>query len=123
MKHKMWFDNDSKILYLEFMGDYLKYDVPVIQEKMIELLEGKPFRQMIIIVSNIYKVSDSETRGLSKQALQIARITDAAFVGGSPANRMFAKVLLIDDALKTKSSFFKNSEDAIGWLKNRRQKY
>ena len=120
MKHKIWYDNDRGILFLEFKSDYLQSDVPIIRGKMIELLDGKPYRQMVIEMSKTHKVENRKTRELSNQAMKDAKITDAAFVGGSAANRMIAKVLLKTGALKTKGDFFKTKEDALKWILSKR---
>lgn len=120
MKHNLWYDDNTNILYLEFTGDYLKTDVPPIKEKILHMLEGKPFRQIIIEISKTYKVEDRETRELSNKALSEASITDVAFVGGSAANRMIAKVMIKTGALKTKGDFFKTKEEAVKWILSKR---
>jgi hypothetical protein len=84
------------------------------------MLDGKPYRQMLIRISSVYKVENRETRELSNKALEKAAITDVAFVGGSAANRIIAKVLIKTGAVKTKGEFFKNEEDAINWIKSKR---
>lgn len=120
MNHKMWYDNNDELLFLEFTSDFLLEDVAPIREKIFELLEAKPYRQMVIHISKTAKVENRETREQSNKALQDAEVSDAAFVGGSAANRMIAKVLLKTGAIKTQGDFFKNTDDAIKWLKNRR---
>ena len=113
MKHKMWYDTNLEILFLEFTSDYIKTDVPEIEKKIAEMLDGKPYRQMLIRISNVYKVENRETRELSNKALEKAGISEVAFVGGSAANRIIAKVLIKTGAVKTKGEFFKTEEDAI----------
>ena len=120
MKHKMWYNTDDEILYLEFTSDYLTSDVPEIEKKIHELLDGKSRRQMIIRVSNVYKVENRETREQSNEVLRKANVTEVAFVGGSAANRLIAKVLMITGPVKTKGNFFKNENDAVSWLKSNR---
>lgn len=120
MNHKMWYDTENNLLHLEFTSDYLLEDVAPIREKIFELLEGKPYRQMVIYISKTAKVENRETREKSNQSLQDANVTDVAFIGGSAANRMIAKVMLKTGAIKTKGDFFKNAEDGIKWLLNRR---
>ncbi len=120
MDHKMWYDTKDDILYLEFTRDYLLADVQPIKENILKNLEGKPFRQMIIFIHNTAKVENRETREQSNIIMNEANVSEVAFVGGSAANRMIAKVLIKTGALKTQGDFFKNTEDAIKWLKNRR---
>jgi hypothetical protein len=120
MKHNLWYDSSNELVFLEFTSDYLLDDVEPIKAKIQELLDGKPYRQLIIRMSDIAKVENRETREKSNQALKEAGVTDVAFVGGNAANRMIAKVLLKTGAIKTQGDFFKTTEDAVNWLKRRR---
>lgn len=120
MDHKLWYDAGDDLLYLEFTRDYLLKDVDPIINKCIELLEGKPYRQMMIFISKTAKVENRETREKTSEAFYVAEISDVAFIGGSAANRMIAKVMLKTGAVKTKGNFFKHKEDAIKWLKSKR---
>ncbi len=120
MDHKMWYDEGTKLLYLEFTGDFLLKDVPPIREKIFELLDGKPYRQMLTFINKTSKVENRDTREQTNKTLQDASITEIAFVGGSAANRMIAKVLLKTGAIKTQGDFFKKEEDAVKWLKSKR---
>ena len=116
----MWFDTTDEVLYLEFIRDYLESDVPWIKQNMIDMLEGKPFRQLVIIMSKTHKVENRKTREKSNAIFVEADIKEVAFVGGSAANRMIAKVLLKTGALKTQGNFFGKTEDAVKWLKSKR---
>jgi hypothetical protein len=43
-----------------------------------------------------------------------------AFVGGSAANRMIARILVKTGIIKIDGEFFKNIPEAIQWLKSKR---
>jgi hypothetical protein len=120
MDHKIWYEKDDEIIHLEFTRDYLTSDVPRIREKILELSEGKRYKQMVIQISKTSKVENRETRELSNKVLGEAQITDIAFIGGSAANRMIAKVLLKTGAIKINGDFFKSLDDGINWIKSRR---
>lgn len=120
MKHKMWYDDKDDLLYLEFVSDYLFTDVEPILNNIKTMLTDKPFRQLIIKMSDTYKVENRATREASNKGMQEAEVTEVAFVGGSAANRMIARVLLKTGMIKIKGDFFKNYEDAIKWLKSKR---
>lgn len=120
MNHKIWYDADDELLFLEFTSDYLLTDVAPIEQKINELLEGKPFRQMVIFMHKTAKVENRETREQTNKSLQKSNVSNVAFVGGSAANRMIAKVLIKTGAIKTQGDFFKTKEEAITWLKNKR---
>ena len=118
MEHKIWYDNENEIIHFEMKGDYLQKDVIPVNEKVIELLEGKPYRQMLITMSSSTKIENRETRTLTNKNMQEAGITEMAYVGASAAVRMIAKILLKTGGVKTKGEFFSKNEDAINWLKN-----
>jgi hypothetical protein len=48
------------------------------------------------------------------------KMTEVAFVGGSAANRMIARVLIKTGIVKIKGDFFKTYDEAIEWLKSKR---
>jgi len=120
MVHKIWYDQADEILYLEFTNNFLRSDVDPILEKVKELLHEKTRRQMIIKMSSTYKVENRETREESNKGLHKLKIQQIAFVGGSAANRMIAKVLIKTGMMKISGDFFKNNDDAINWLKSKR---
>lgn len=120
MKHKMWYDDENQILFLEFVDDFRKDDVEKLYGNILKMLEGKSYRQMVVVMSKSHKVENRETRELTNDVLQKSNISEIAFVGGNAANRMIAKVLLKTGAIKTKGDFFKKREDAIEWLQNKR---
>ncbi|MDX1283388.1 MAG: hypothetical protein R3182_00175 [Draconibacterium sp.] len=120
MKHRLWYDDNVDIIFLEFEGDYLSTDVPQVRAKMFELLEGKPLRQAVIELSSKYKVENRKTRELANKALIDGKITHVAFWGGNAANRMIAKVMIKTGGLKIKGNFLKTKDDAINWILNQR---
>lgn len=120
MEHKLWYDEDTKIVHLQFTRDYLTSDIKDIRNKMKELLDGKPYRQMCIQISKTAKVENRETREQSNQLLKEFEISHVAFIGGSAANRMIAKVMLKTGALKIQGDFFKTEEEGIKWLMSKR---
>ena len=120
MKHKMWYDNENQILFLEFVDDFVKSDVDKLYSNIMEMLEEKPYRQLLVVMSSSHKVENRETRELTNEALAKAKISEVGFVGGNAANRMIAKVLIKTGAIKTNGEFFKKRENAIEWLKSKR---
>lgn len=120
MEHKIWYEKDDEIIHLEFTRDFLTSDVPLIQEKILELSEGKRYKQLVIKINKTGKMESRETRELMNKSLGEAQITDIAFIGISAAHRMIAKVLLKTGALKINGDFFKTLEDGINWIKSRR---
>ncbi len=120
MKHDMWYDENSQVLFLVFKDDFVKSDVEKMYNNIMEMLKDKPHRQLLVEMSSKNKVENRETRELTNEALTKAAISEVAFVGGSAANRMIAKVLIKTGAIKTDGDFFKTRENAIDWLKSKR---
>ena len=120
MEHKLWYDENTKVVHLQFTRDYLTSDIKDIRNKMKELLDGKPYRQMCIQISKTAKVENRETREQSNQLLKEFEISHVAFIGGSAANRMIAKVMLKTGALKIQGDFFKTEEEGMKWLMSKR---
>lgn len=120
MKHKVWYDDQQEISYLELLGDFMQVELEPMYKRLHELLKGKPSRQLIVIMGKNSKVENRETRELLNKGLIDEKITEIAFVGFSATGRMVAKVLLKTGAIKTNGDFFKNQELAINWLKSKR---
>ena len=120
MEHKLWYDSENELARLDFESDFLLSDVAAIREILGEMLKGKPYKQIVIQMSNTGKVENRETREQSNEELKKAGITDIAFVGGSAANRMIAKVLVKTGVVNLQGEFFKNVEEAVMWLKSKR---
>ena len=120
MEHKQWYDDQNEISFLELLGDFLRADIEPMYNRLHELLEGKPYRQLIVIMSKSSKVENRETRELLNKGLIDEKITEIAFVGFHAMGRMVAKVLLKTGAIKINGDFFKNQEEAINWIKENR---
>ncbi len=120
MEHKIWYDDQDDIAYIEFVGDYYRKDVEPVVQGVIDILDGKPIKQLIIKMSELYKVENRDTREASNKGLQSTGVTDVAFVGGSAANRMIARVLIKTGVIKINGDFFKDYQKAIEWLKSKR---
>lgn len=120
MKHKVWYDDQNEVAFLELLDNFLKVDLEPMYTKLHEVLEGKPYRQLIVVMSKNSKVEDRETRELLNKGLDEEKITEIAFVGFHAAGRMIAKVLIKTGAIKINGEFFKTQEEAINWIKNKR---
>lgn len=120
MKHKAWYDENNEIAYLSLVDEYVVSDVDKVLSKVRSYLEGKEIRQLIIKLDELKKVGNRATREASSVAIREATISEVAFVGGSAANRMIARVLLKTGVIKMTGEFFKKDEEAIEWLKSKR---
>lgn len=120
MKHKLRYDEDNQIVVIEFTSDFLFSDVEPMFQKVMQLLEGKPFRQLLVVLTGKHTVENRDTREATSQALNTTKITEVAFVGGTAATRMLARVLIKTGIIKINGNFFSNVGEAIEWLKSKR---
>jgi hypothetical protein len=121
MEHKIWYDEEKKVIYLQVKGDLNSDETLVLGKTCVQLLEGKPYRQMIVDLQGFKNMESRETRSVSNRMLNQAGITDVAYVGASSAARMIAKVLMKLGSLKAASDFFKGFDEANKWIEKRRQ--
>ena len=120
MVHELKYDEETGIIVLTFNSHFLLTDVEPIISTIKTLLVGKPYRQGLVIMKEEYKVENRETREALSEGLSKLDVTEVAFVGLGAATRMVAKVLLKTGLVKLKGEFFKNTEEAIKWLKSKR---
>jgi hypothetical protein len=120
MVHEVRYDATNEVAVLEFKNHFLYSDVDPIFTKANEILAGKPYRQVVVIMSPAHDVENRETREATAAYLSKLSISEIAFVGGSAANRMVARVLIKTGILKINGDFFKEYENAIEWLKSKR---
>ena len=120
MEHKIWYDDKNDLLIQEIIGPYSTENAVNSGKIYKEFLEDKSLKQIIVDLTSAGKMESRETRSITNTMLDDAGISDVAFVGANAATRMIAKVLMKLGNLKANSTFLKNQEEAINWLKNRR---
>jgi len=121
MVHELSYDEENGIAVLIFKSHILLRDIDAIFTKLKELLDGKPNRQLLIVMNSAYNVENRETReALTNEAIKLD-VNEVALVGLSAAVRMIARVILKTGTVKLKGEFFKDQEEAIKWLKSKRK--
>ncbi len=120
MKHTIIFDEGNQILVQTITGDFSTDETKQFGQLYNEMLEGKPYRQLIVDLSDAGKMESRETRSVTNEMLNNAKITDVAFVGATAAIRMIAKVLMKLGSLKAEATFVKDKDEAINWIQKRR---
>ena len=120
MEHKTWYDEQHGILRLQVVGEYSSQEARDLGKTWNELLQGKPYRQLVVDLSQAGRMESRETRKIQNDCLKEAEITDIVFVGASSATRMIAKVLVKLSSLNAYTEFFRTNDEAIKWIKDRR---
>jgi len=121
MKHKLHFDEDHQVLVQSIIGEFSTDETKQFGSLYNQSLDGKPYRQLIVDLREAGKMENRDTRSITNEMLNAAKFTDVAFVGASSAVRMIAKVLMKLGSLKADSTFVKDTNEAVTWLKNRRK--
>jgi hypothetical protein len=120
MEHELKYDEENAIGVLIFKNHFLQKEVDPIFIEVKNMFENKPYRQLLVVMSDTHNVENRDTREATSEQLSKLKITEVAFVGGSAANRMIARVLIKTGLIKINGDFFKTYEDAIKWLKSKR---
>ena len=109
---------ENEVAVFTFKGDYLLSDVEPIGQMFEQLMNDKPYQQIVLMLSPDHKIENRETR---EAAIRNLRFADyVAIVGGGAVNRMVAKVMLKTGVVRMKGEFFKTYEEAVSWLKSKR---
>ena len=121
MEHKTWYDDENELLRLTVTGPYSTLQARELGESFHGLLEGKPYRQLLVNLSEAGKMESRETRQVQNEILKDAEITDVAYIWAAAAPRMIAKVLMKLGSLNAATDFFKTDDEGINWLKDQRR--
>lgn len=122
MEHKFWYDDKTDIFHQQIIGDFSTEEARSLGPIYDKAFKGKPYRQLIVDLTQGTKMESRDTRSIANKALDEALISDVAYTGATSATRMIAKVLMKLGNLKAKSDFFKTEAEALTWLMNRRKK-
>ena len=62
MEHELKYDEKNEVVVLSSNANLKLIDIEPLSENLKNLLEGKKFRQLISIISDVYVVENRETR-------------------------------------------------------------
>jgi len=121
MDHELKYDEKNEVVVLSSNANLRLIDIEPLSVNLKILLEGKKYRQLVSIISDVYVVENRETREALAETLSNLKLSEVAFVGGSAYNRIMAKVLIKTGIVKLNGDFFKSNDEAIEWLKSKRK--
>lgn len=116
MKHKIWFDKSSDILWMEYVGHLKRDEVQSMGERSRTLLNGRKARYAIMDLSHMESFPDDEVcRQLSREVRE-SRFTRVALVGEKPEIKMVGVIILqyLDKHIPAK--FFLCKTEATQWM-------
>lgn len=120
MVHELKYDEDNQVGMLIFKYHFQFADVDPIFTELEKVLAGKPYRQVVVMMTDNYYIENRETREATADRLSKLKVSEVAFVGGNAASRMVARVLIKTGTIKLNGDFFKSYDEAINWLKSKR---
>jgi len=121
MVHEVNFDQENEVIVLKLNSDFLYEEVPHVLSEIGKLLEGKRYRQGLVLMSEKHIIENREAREAISSGMSKMQVSEVAFVGLSGATRMIARVLLKTGMSKIRGDFFKTKDEAIEWLKSKRK--
>jgi len=120
MKHTIIFDEDHQLLVQTIDGVFTTEETKHLGQLYNQLLEGKPYRQLLVDLRTAGKMETRETRSITNDMINNAKLSEVVFVGANAAQRMIAKVLMKLGSLEAESTFVKSMEDAYSWIEKKR---
>jgi hypothetical protein len=127
MKHKMWYDEEKAIFREEIIGSFSTDDVPQYLDRTRELLSGTSSPQVLVDFTraspNLYQskeVKEKLIQGSARLQFENERV---AFLVKDTAVRSQAWALALGVqgmGKKVEISWFENEQEAIAWLKGKK---
>lgn len=120
MKHTLIYNEEQDILVNSINGNFSTDDANKLGTLYDGLLDGKPYRQLIVDLSQAGKMENRDTRKVINEHLDNSKVTHVAYVGANSAVRMIARVLMKLGSLKAETTFVKDMDEAYKWIEKRR---
>jgi hypothetical protein len=116
-KHKVWFDEEKKVLYYTINGNYCGSEHREFLKLYPKAFEGINGKFALVNLTNATPLSKETRRSMKEEEEKISEGTDKmAFIGASPAIRMIAKIVM--KLSKNKNvAFFRSEKEALDWFK------
>lgn len=122
MKHRIWMDEENKVIRMKVVGDFSKEEMQDFFNK-VELLYGKDdHRRTLCDASECYAseykgdLLDTETRVWLRNRAEEIDLGKIALLGLNPADRMRARMVAGILGKSEDTCFFRKEEEALAWL-------
>jgi len=117
VKHKLYYDEQNKILVLDILGEYTFKDAQeTIQLTRVSYENKSPYPLLVDLEKATTNIGRDARRFLQDEAGKLG-ISQMAMVVTNPMIRMTAKILAAAMGKNNETGFFKTREDALNWLK------
>jgi len=116
MKHKVWLDETTGVIWIRFAGQCNGVDFKPLCEQLHALLEKHPSSKAAIELSEIESFPDEEIRDRLIEEIHSAGFLKVAVIGARPEVKTIGIVLHELLAEYVEARFFLRQQDAASWL-------
>ncbi|NLI97725.1 STAS/SEC14 domain-containing protein [bacterium] len=117
MKHKLYYDEENKVLVLEIAGEYTYEDAKETVQITRDSYEEKSPYPLLVDLTNTSNNIGRDARKYLQDEVGRLGISRMALVVSNPVIRMTAKILASASGKTNESGFFKTRDEALAWLK------
>lgn len=117
MKHKLYYDEENKLVVLEVEDEFTLEEAKETMKLMRDSFADKAPYSFLLDLEKLSSDLDRDTRRLLQTEAGNVGIARMAMVVTSPMTRMTAKIVLSVIGKRNETGFFKTRDEALAWLK------
>lgn len=117
MKHKIYYDEQNKVVVMDVSGGFTFEEAKETMEIMRDSFADKAPYPFLLDLGKLSSDLDRETRKHLQAEAGNVGIARMAMVVTNPMTRMTAKIVSAVIGKKSDTGFFKTREEALAWLK------
>ena len=117
MKHKVYYDEENKVLVLRVIGEYTIEDAEETTKVMEKITDEKGVQSFLADLTQTPPKLDKKVRQLMREQSERYNLGKMALVITNPAVRMIGKIVISTMGSGDSTGFFKTEEEALAWLK------
>jgi hypothetical protein len=119
VKHKLYYDEDNKLVTMEVCGDYTHEEAKETLTLMRESFADKAPYPFLLDLTELESDLDRQTRRLLQSEADSLGLSRMAMIVTNPVIRMTAKIIASVIGKKDETGFFKTKDEALSWLKGK----
>jgi len=117
MKHKVYYDEENKVMVLRVIGEYTLEDAEETTRVMEKITEEKGIQSLMADLTQTPPKLDKKVREMMREQAERYDLGKMALVITNPAVRMIGKIVISTMGSGDTTRFFKTDEEALAWLK------
>ncbi len=120
MKHELYYDEEKNIIVFRTRGAFSYEDGVEAVEKLENIVKGKENNLVLCDTTDFPAKLDKSVRRLQQDLPKRMKISKMAVIATNPAVRMIGRVVVATMGKGFSAGFFKNEEEALAWLKEKK---